>query len=130
MNQYKLFCTFCQPEELDNIINKISERYSILYNKIFVLKSLQSKEYICTYNVDTGNINEILSNTISVHRRKESNTLYTINALNILIKSLNNSILDKNFIIPWENYKNCILLVNDNNIKRLDTLIHTIIELN
>jgi hypothetical protein len=31
----------------------------------------------------------ILENTILLHRKKESNTLYTINALNDLICSLN-----------------------------------------
>jgi hypothetical protein len=43
-------------------------------------------EYVCTYNVDQPNINNIPENTILVHRKKETNTLYTINALNELIK--------------------------------------------
>jgi hypothetical protein len=34
-------------------------------------------------------LNTILPQTILLHRKKESNTLYTINALNDLIKELN-----------------------------------------
>jgi hypothetical protein len=33
-------------------------------------------------------------NTILVHRKKETNTLYTINALNELIKKLNGGVVD------------------------------------
>jgi hypothetical protein len=45
-----------------------------------------------TYNVDLGNTKGefAIGNTILVHRKKQTNTLYTINALNELIKSLNN----------------------------------------
>ena len=66
-----------------------------------------------TYNVDMNNSSSesMVDNTILVHRKKQTNTLYTINALNELIKSLNNGVLDKTFAIDWENYKNCILLI-------------------
>ena len=56
---------------------------------MFVLEIKDSSELVVTYNVDQGNISNIPANTILVHRKKESNTLYTINALNELIKSLN-----------------------------------------
>ena len=75
----KLFCTFATEETLDSILKEVQERYKIIYNKIFVLYSKSQDEYICTYNVDFGNIGTFLDNTILVHRKKESNTLYTIN---------------------------------------------------
>lgn len=127
----KLFCTFTTPEELDGTINNINRRYSILYNKIFILESPQSKELMCTYNIDTGNVSDQpLSNTILLHRKKESNTLYTINALNTLIRELNDGILDTRFIINWADYKNCILLTNGpSSLRRLDTAINKIIDL-
>jgi hypothetical protein len=71
-----------------------------------------------------------MSNTILLHRKKESNTLYTINALNTLIMSLNGGRLDKNFIINWQDYKNCILLTTGPDLRRLDTAIHKIIDFN
>jgi hypothetical protein len=126
----KLFCTFTVPNELDTTLALINKRYSILYNKIFVLESPQSNELICTYNIDTGNISSTpMSNTILAHRKKDSNTLYTINALNALIRSLNNGFLDKKYIIEWNNYRNCILLNNGPEVRRLDTVIYKIVNL-
>jgi len=126
----KLFATFTSPDVVDDTINIISNKYSILFNKIFILESPHSDELICTYNIDTGNISNIpLLNTILLHRKKDSNTLYTINALNSLIKSLNDGILDTRYIINWQDYKNCILLTTGDNIRRLDTKINRIINL-
>ena len=127
----KLFLTFTTLEELDNTISNINKHYSILYNKIFILESPQSSELMCTYNIDAGNtsLTNPLPNTILLHRKKESNTLYTINALNNLIRSLNNGFLDKSFIIDWSQYKNCILLTQGPDVRRLDTSIHKIINL-
>jgi hypothetical protein len=126
----KLFCTFAAPEELDNTISNINNRYDITYGKIFILSSEQSSELICTYNIDTGNFSDFqLPNTVLLHRKKETNTLYTINALNNLIRSLNNGFLDKSFIIDWSQYKNCILLTQGPDVRRLDTSIHKIINL-
>jgi hypothetical protein len=71
-----------------------------------------------------------MKDTILLHRKKESNTLYTINALNTLIKSLNNGFLDKSFMVDWNQYKNCILLTDGPNLRKLDTAIHKIIDFN
>jgi hypothetical protein len=77
-----------------------------------------------------GNTSDVpLPNTILLHRKKESNTLYTINALNTLIKSLNNGKLDKNYIVNWNDYKNSILLTNGPDLRKLDTAIYKIIDL-
>jgi hypothetical protein len=127
----KLFCTFTAPEELDNTLNTLTTKYTILYSKIFVLESLSTEEYVCTYNIDTFNMEQqsVLPNTILLHRKKESNTLYTINALNALIKSLNNGVLDTNFRINWIDYKNSILLIQSNDLNIIKTKIHKIINL-
>ncbi len=86
---------------------------------------------MCTYNIDSGNVQDApMANTILLHRKKETNSLYTINALNTLIKSLNGGILDKNYIVDWNQYKNCILLTDGPNLRKLDTSIHKIIDLN
>ena len=127
----KLFCTFTTPDELDTVLSDINRRYTIMYNKIFVLESPQSKELMCTYNIDMGNVSDApLPNTILLHRKKESNTLYTINALNALIRTLNNGILDTRYIINWADYKNCILLNTGPELRRLDTAIHKIVDFN
>jgi hypothetical protein len=126
----KLFCTFTSPSAVDETISTISSKYSILFNKIFVLESPDSDELVCTYNIDTGNVSsQPLPNTILLHRKKESNTLYTINALNTLIKSLNGGVLDTQYRINWYDYKNCILLTTGEDLRRLDTKINKVVNL-
>ncbi len=125
----KLFCTFSTEEGLDDVLNNIQERYKIIYNKIFVLYSKSQNEYMCTYNVDFGNVSNFIENTILVHRKKETNTLYTINALNTLIKSLNNGELDTSYRVNWNDFRNCILLTKGPELKRVNTKLYKIIEL-
>ena len=124
----KLFCTFSPKESLEDTLRDINREYTILYKKIFVLASPDSEEYMCTYNIEIeGGQTRILPNTILLHRKKESNTLYTINALNTLIKTLNNGVLDSTFPINWPDYKNSILLTQGEDLKRLNTTIHKIV---
>lgn len=125
----KLFCTFVTEEALDFLIEDISKAYSIMYNKMFVLFVKSTNEYVITYNVDQGNVENIPVNTILVHRKKETNTLYTINALNDLIKKLNGGVVDVSFRVNWQHYKNCILLTQNGEIKQLNTKVFKIIEL-
>jgi hypothetical protein len=125
----KLFCTFTTLEGLEGLVKSLSSQYNIMYNKMFALYIKSNEEYVLTYNVDQGNISEIPENTILVHRKKETNTLYTINALNELIKSLNGGVVDTKFPIDWQHYRNCILLTQHNELKQLNTKIHKIIEL-
>lgn len=125
----KLFCTFTPLPQLDTLVSDITEKYAILYNKIFILQIKGYNEVVATYNVEQGNIKDIIENTILVHRKKESNSLYTINALNELIRSLNNGKLDNKFPIPWSNYQNTILLTQQNELKKLETKIYKIINL-
>jgi hypothetical protein len=125
----KLFCTFTDPRNLDVLIEDIKAKYSIIYNKMFVLEIIGKEEYVITYNVEHANISYIPENTILVHRKKESNTLYTINALNELIKKLNSGVVDTKFAINWNHYKNCILLTQHNELNQLNTKIFKIIEI-
>jgi len=125
----KLFCTFAKEETLEEVLKTITEQYKIIYNKVFVLYSASQDEYICTYNVDHGNVNSFLEHTILVHRKKETNTLYTINALNTLIKELNGGVIDKSFIVNWNDYRNCILLTKGDELRKVSTKLHRIIEL-
>ena len=126
----KLFCTFATKDDLDQTLATIQNQYKILFDKIFILYIKSTEEYVFTYNVDHNNMtNVILGNTILLHRKKESNTLYTINALNDLIKSLNGGVLDTSFPIDWKEYQNCILLTHSGDLKKLDTKIYKIINL-
>jgi len=101
-----------------------------MYGKIFVLESDDSDEFMCTYNIEVDQSStRILPNTILLHRKKESNTLYTINSLNLLIKSLNEGVLDTSFKVDWQNYRNTILLTQGNDLRKLSTKIFKIVTL-
>ncbi len=125
----KLFCTFTDINNLDTLLNEVTSQYTIIYNKLFVLEVVDKNEYVVTYNVEQGNIQTIPDNTILVHRKKESNTLYTINALNELIKKLNGGVVDTKYQINWQHYRNCILLTQHNELQQLNTKIHKIVEI-
>jgi len=124
----KLFCTFSAKDRLEYTLDMIRDEYTIMYGKIFVLESENSDEYLCTYNIEVGDSStRILPNTILLHRKKESNTLYTINSLNLLIKSLNEGILDTSYRVNWPDYKNTVLLTQGDDLKKLSTKIFKIV---
>lgn len=125
----QLLCTFTTREDLKDTLHKIRETYHIIYNYIYVLQNKTNlDELFVTYNIDTNyKIYNPLSGTILIHRKKESNTLYTINALNELIKEENGGKLDKSFVLDWEKFRNCIILTNPIGTKRISTRIYEII---
>ena len=127
-NNPQLLCTFCYIDTLDTTISDIIDNYDLVFNKIFILEdsSYSTDELICTYNISNSNTN-YHTNTISIHRKKETNTLYTINALNELIRELNNGYLDIMYKINWVDYKNCVILIRDNMLYKINTKIYNII---
>jgi len=125
----QLLCTFSTKENYKITIEEIKNSYKLIYNYIYVLQSKSNlEELFITYNVDTTYKTKPLKDTILVHRKKQYNTLYTINALNELVKELNNGILDKNFVINWDDYKNCIIVTNSEGTKKISTRVFEIIQ--
>jgi len=124
----KLFATFSSKDKLEETLQTIKDTYSILYGKIFVLESPDTEEVLCTYNIDPINSSSrILPNTILLHRKKETNTLYTINALNLLIKELNEGVVDSSYKVNWLDFKNTVLLTQGADLRKLQTKIFKII---
>ena len=128
----QLLCTFTTKGELESTLQIIREKYTIVYNYIYILQNKSNlDELFVTYNIDTNNQPEIpLGGTILIHRKKESNTLYTINALNELIKEENGGKLDKSFILDWDKFKNSIILTNVSGTKRIQTRVYEVISFN
>jgi len=128
----QLLCTFTQRDKLEDILSLIILCNDILYEKVYVFQNGKDRDQlICTYNVeyDADNHPDDIPNTISLHRKKQSNTLYTINALNEVIRELNGGVLDKRFPIPWEQYQNSLLLTNDTGLNKIPTRIHSIVDI-
>jgi hypothetical protein len=85
-------------------------------------------ELFITYNIDTAHQPDVpLDNTILIHRKKESNSLYTINALNELVKEENGGVLDAKFVINWQKFKNSIILTNAEGTKKIQTRVFEVI---
>ena len=126
----QLLCTFTTNKKLDQTLMDISSKFNVIYEKIYVLQNEDKhNELICTYNVEKNRDLDFnaVANTISLHRKKITNTLYTINALNELIMDINNGVLDTKFELPWEMYKNMILITNKDGLSRISTRILKII---
>ena len=136
----QLLCTFCKLDELvrDHLMDgnfiktcyQISEKYQVVSNKIFILENMEDEQQlILTYNVIEADLNDVLNSTISVHRKKQTNTIYTINALNKLIMEKNNGILDKRFRVDWEELENMVLVTAYGKLKRIPTQVKQILRL-
>ena len=123
----QLVCVFSQKENLDYTTNIIESTYFVLFKKIFILGIEDSEEFICSFNIDKEMQRKQLPNAMLVHRKRDTNTIYTINSLNALIKQQNNGVLDKSFKIEWANYSNGILLLSNNELKFLTTYLYQII---
>jgi hypothetical protein len=115
-----LVCTFVKKHQIENTIDDIVDNFSVLNNKVFLLRSTTvQNELILSYNVILDSHKNFLPGSILVHRKKETNTIYTINALNELIMNLNNGVLDKSFPIEWDRYKDTMLLKKPDGLKTL-----------
>lgn len=108
----QLLCTFAHQSDLNIIIDYIKQSYQIPEQRIFVFANSENMQQLyCTYNADASDHRG--QNTISIHRKKETNTLYTVNALNAIIRKVNNGILDKTFQVDWSRYNNSFILTDD-----------------
>ena len=125
----KLYCTFLQDEGVNEVVERILEEHDILFNKIFVLVALDDNKTMLTYNIDGPVYNLQLPNTILVHRKKQTNTLYTINALNEVIRYLNNGVLDTTYQVDWTRFRNSLLLTRPDGFKKIRTRLKQIIEI-
>jgi hypothetical protein len=128
----QLLCTFTSKDTLQKTLQDIRETYVIVYNYIYILQNKANlDELYVTYNINTEfKPPHPLEDTILIHRKKESNTLYTINALNQLVREENGGVLDKTFIIDWKRFRNSIILTNTEGTKRIQTRIFEVIEFN
>jgi hypothetical protein len=125
----QLLCTFTNEGEFENIVDTILKTFELFSRKIFVLKLQPSNELVVSYNI-IPNSSSFLPSTIMVHRKKESNTMYTINALNRLITTENGGVLDKSFQVNWDKYRNSVILTDGDGYKIMRTSLFRIIDVN
>ncbi len=98
----KLYCQFIEDELTVNIIDLIKNYYNP--EKIFHFEILDSDTSILTFN---SQINDKLTTLklLLINRNFETNTLYTINGINIL--------KEHEIPINWENYQNSFIFTRN-----------------
>jgi len=130
-----LLATFCKARNVRTTIDLITDSFEVVGGKVFVLQD-ESDRYkkILTYNIVKDEIifSEVIKNTISLHRKKEVNSLYTLNALNEVVKLQNNGVLDPKFSVEWEEFRNTLLVTykeedGDQKLRRVDTRLISIV---
>lgn len=123
----QLLCTFTNEGEFENIVDIILKTFELFSRKIFVLRLDPSKELVISYNIIPSRT-PFLPSTIMVHRKKESNTMYTINALNRVISSENGGVVDKSYQLDWQKYRNSVILTDGDGYKIMKTSLFRIID--
>ena len=103
-------------EEVEFIVNNIE----ITNNLIFLLEDKENPEKkIITYNavVEKGKPFNPRLFTMRMHRKKQTNTLYTINALNAAVASQHDGKTGRDLKLDWTQYENSILLTSGKELK-------------
>ena len=121
----QLLCLFTTKQDLDNSVNFVLESYTLTNPNVFILESKSKpEENFITFNVAKGSsaIDSIWK-TILVHRKKQSNTIYTINALNEVVKSKTGGMLDNSYMIDWDEFRNCIITTSSIGYKKIPTKV-------
>ena len=126
----QLLCTFTTKQRLNEVVDIVVTCNDVLYEKIYVFQNTNElNQLICTYNVEhQPDYQENIIDTISLHRKKQSNTLYTINALNEVIREKNGGVLDKSYMVDWNEFSNTLLLTNEIGLQKIPTKIFQIID--
>ncbi len=116
------------------ILKSIVENFNT--NKIFIFSvEDETHQRLITFNVEKDFLDDrftdykdLNKNTLRLHRRKDSNTFYTINALNAVVEKQNGK-QDTKFEVDWTELKNCCLLLDqDGNLKILKTKLAKVID--
>ncbi len=129
-SETQLLCTFCAKKDIESTIEQIKKIYTLAFNSVYVLDNVNDEnQAILTYNIDLSKpvLGEAPESTISVHRKKQTNTIYTINAINKLIEEKNGGVLDKTYKIDWTELQNTVLVTAYGRLKKVNTKISNII---
>ena len=130
ITQKQLLCTFSNSNQYTDALKEIPKQYTLIDNKIFIFANENNlRELYLTFNVEKREQINRYKGTISIHRKKQTNTLYTLNAMNKLIADENNGVFDKSFQLNWDLYKNSIILTNEIGVKIVSLKLFSISEI-
>ena len=119
----QLLCTFAHLNDVNIVTEYIQQNYTIPEHRIFKFSANANPNTLyCTYNAAFSDRRG--QNTISIHRKKETNTLYTVNALNEVIIAVNNGVLDKSYQLDWSQFQNSFILTADTGYRVIELIFY------
>lgn len=129
-----LFGTFAIGDEsvVDAAIDKILNTLKITNKYIFVLKDIDDpSRTLITYNAeaDRDSIAKLRLFTLRLHRKKQTNTLYTINGLNMAVAKQYDGKTGRDLKLDWSDYQNSVILTYNRDMKVMRADLHKILEL-
>jgi hypothetical protein len=125
----QLLCTFSNSKDFRNATDEIKKFYEVYSGRIFAFSNAKNpKEIYLTYNVlNMQKSAPKFPNTILIHRKKQTNTLYTLNAMNRLIEEENGR-MDKSYVVNWKLYENSLIITGDVSIRIIPLKIASVVE--
>jgi hypothetical protein len=139
-NKLILLCTIIPNSKyfLEKTLQTINKSFKTNNGKVFVLKATEGEDkLILTYNIIQNSevkYRDVLKSTFQVHRKKDDNVLYTLNALNLAIIDQNGE-RDLSYKLNWSDYKNSLLVVRKDKdsdcdiLHRISTILYEIVDL-
>lgn len=114
------FVTTDDDEKILAEVEHIAATVDLTNNLIFLLAMPDEPERrVITYNayLEKGKPLNSRLFTMRVHRKKSSNTLYTINALNKAVALEHDGQTGRHLKLNWDDYKNSIMLLTGSELK-------------
>jgi hypothetical protein len=124
----QLLCTFSTTNDFKKTIEEILKFYDVYSQRIFVFSNVKNaKELFLTYNVlNMRRDSPKFQNTILIHRKKQTNTLYTLNSMNRLIEEEHGS-KDPSYVLDWDLYQNSLIITGDVSVRIIPLKIHSVV---
>ncbi len=115
------FLTTEEDQQIHDEVQFIADHLNLTAPYIFLLRNVSDpSKKILTYNAQTerGKSFNPRLYTMRLHRKKQTNTLYTINALNLALAMEHEGATGRHLKLDWEKYTNTMLLTQG---KKLQT---------
>ena len=101
------------PEQVQEEVQYIVDHLTLTNNMIFLLQQKNNLEQkILTYNIETTEQRRYNPRVFTrrINRKKQTNTLYTINALNAALSIQYEGSSGSHLKLDWEKYNDCVML--------------------
>ena len=116
------FLTGASEQQIMHCVSTIASLPSLASNNIFLFENTEDpSRHLLTYNLyldqkkQSNNVCGLY--TIRLHRKKDTNTLYTINALNAAVREQHGGQTGKHLKVDWSQYPNSLLLTSQQKLQ-------------